>query len=755
VDLAAVVVALTCAANLFLGLFVLLRNPRAKVGRVFFALVFFISAWAVSNYFTDNASQLELNIFFNRFAYLFGFLAILTAGLFTHYFGASLQQKYPKTLIRVGMVAVALICVMSVTDYVAGSVTKTADGALHFSSGSLIMFYLVEILVILGIILRNMYLLIKKGNSLQKNQARILIAALAGSVILGTITNVIIPILTSNNFEAAKFGPPLLTLFFVSSCTYTIITRRLFDIRLVVARSVAYTLLLTFMGALYAFGIFALGGLFFKEDNRIGTQQLYDLGLALILALTFQPLKRFFEKITDSVFYRDHYDPQTVLSELSNVMAREIELVHLTDKVINVLLTQMKISKALIVVMDDDGIFYVANKESINFRSVGLDELKALGSGIIIKDAIEGKEVPEIFRKYGLSVTVGLHSTNELVGFLLLGEKLSGGVYNDSDLKTLRILAQELAIAIHNARSYTQIQDFNKTLQQRIEEATEQLRSANENLKKMDGVKNEFLSMATHQLNTPLSVVDGYLTMINDTAHGKLSDQQRDFSQKALHRVRLMKRLVTDFLNVSRLETGKFSIDAAPVDLNKIVSEEVNELGPTANEKEVLLQYMAPKHDVPVIEIDEQKTRQAIMNLIDNAIHYTPKGEVKVYLESNDKNVTFKVVDNGIGVPEDQKRKLFQKFSRGENAKKERPSGSGVGLYLVKKVIEDQGGSVIFESQEDKGSTFGFHLPIKTAASEQAEPELEPVTPEEKELEAVGAAQKPQEKEGSYYKIIG
>jgi signal transduction histidine kinase len=143
------------------------------------------------------------------------------------------------------------------------------------------------------------------------------------------------------------------------------------------------------------------------------------------------------------------------------------------------------------------------------------------------------------------------------------------------------------------------------------------------------------------------------------------------------------------------------------------------------------------------------------MNLIDNAIHYTPKGEVKVYLESNDKNVTFKVVDNGIGVPEDQKRKLFQKFSRGENAKKERPSGSGVGLYLVKKVIEDQGGSVIFESQEDKGSTFGFHLPIKTAASEQAEPELEPVTPEEKELEAVGAAQKPQEKEGSYYKIIG
>jgi signal transduction histidine kinase len=273
-------------------------------------------------------------------------------------------------------------------------------------------------------------------------------------------------------------------------------------------------------------------------------------------------------------------------------------------------------------------------------------------------------------------------------------------------------LAHELAIAIHNAKSYTQIQNFNKTLQKRIDEATVQLRDANEHLKELDQLKNEFLSMATHQLNTPLTVVDGYLTLVND---GIITDsaERRDYIEKTLERVRSMKRMVADFLNVSRIETGKFIIDVKPIDFNKLVAEEVNGLGPSAKEKEVLLQFMLPKHPVPMIEIDEQKTRQAVMNLIDNAIYYTPKGEVKVYLESNKDSVTFKVVDNGIGVPENQKSKMFGKFYRAENARRERPNGNGVGLFLVKRVIEDQGGKIIFESTEGKGSTFGFTLPIK------------------------------------------
>jgi signal transduction histidine kinase len=159
--------------------------------------------------------------------------------------------------------------------------------------------------------------------------------------------------------------------------------------------------------------------------------------------------------------------------------------------------------------------------------------------------------------------------------------------------------------------------------------------------------------------------------------------------------------------------------------------DQVNELGPEAQEKEVLLQFIAPKHPLPLVEVDEQKISQAVMNLIDNAIYYTPKGTVNVYLDIDNKDIVFKVVDSGIGVPESQKSKLFQKFARADNARKARPNGNGVGLYLVKLVVEAHGGSIIFESTEGKGSTFGFRIPAK--AKEYLEPSAPAPKLEEKE----------------------
>jgi signal transduction histidine kinase len=186
-------------------------------------------------------------------------------------------------------------------------------------------------------------------------------------------------------------------------------------------------------------------------------------------------------------------------------------------------------------------------------------------------------------------------------------------------------------------------------------------------------------------------------------------------------------------LNVSRIEAGTFVIEPTPVDLNKLVSEQVSELGPEAQEKEVFLRYYAPEHPLPLVEVDEQKISQAIMNLIDNAIYYTPRGNVSVYLNSDEQNVVFKVVDNGIGVPEAQKSMLFKKFARADNAKKQRPSGNGVGLFLVKLVVEAHGGSIIFESSEGKGSTFGFAIPMKV----EEDLILQDVAPQEKEKVSV------------------
>ena len=248
----------------------------------------------------------------------------------------------------------------------------------------------------------------------------------------------------------------------------------------------------------------------------------------------------------------------------------------------------------------------------------------------------------------------------------------------------------------------------------KIEQATAELTKANEALQKQDSVKNDFISMISHQLGTPLAVMDGFLTLIVQGFYGKTNEKMQEALEKTLSRTRNMKGLVFDLLNISRMTAGKFFLEISDVDMAKVVSEEIEELQRQAHDRNVKLNYHAPEHTIPTIKVDEPKTRQAILNLINNAIYYSPNGTVDVYLDSDSTNIIFKVVDTGIGVPDEEKEHLFTKFFRADNARKESPNGTGIGLYLVKRVITDQHGKLIFTSQVGKGSVFGFTLPIKS-----------------------------------------
>jgi signal transduction histidine kinase len=180
--------------------------------------------------------------------------------------------------------------------------------------------------------------------------------------------------------------------------------------------------------------------------------------------------------------------------------------------------------------------------------------------------------------------------------------------------------------------------------------------------------------------------------------------------------------IIADLLNVSRLRTGKFMIDPAPVNLARVVGEEIEQLQEIAKDHSLKLTFKPPKN-FPELMLDETKTRQVIMNFIDNAIYYTPSGgRIKLELEDKANTVELRVVDNGIGVPHSEQPHLFTKFYRAVNARKARPDGTGLGLFMAKKVIIAQGGALIFESKEGQGSTFGFILSKNKLAAAQAEP---------------------------------
>ena len=201
--------------------------------------------------------------------------------------------------------------------------------------------------------------------------------------------------------------------------------------------------------------------------------------------------------------------------------------------------------------------------------------------------------------------------------------------------------------------------------------------------------------------------------MVLEGDAGDVTPAQRQLLEEAFTSSERMVHLIGDFLNVSRLQTGKFMIERHPVDIARVIEQEVDGMKQIASSHGIKLTLKKPAR-VPTLYLDENKIRQVMMNFIDNAIYYSPEGTpVRVTMQVEDGDIVFRVIDKGMGVPEASQKKLFTKFFRAENARKQRPDGTGIGLYLAKRIVDGHHGKLVFESTVGKGSTFGFRLPVK------------------------------------------
>lgn len=295
------------------------------------------------------------------------------------------------------------------------------------------------------------------------------------------------------------------------------------------------------------------------------------------------------------------------------------------------------------------------------------------------------------------AVLVKLLVRQRLVGLMVFGFTQEPVAILEKELALLDRLSEAVGIALDN-----------RLLFEENQRVVKQLQRTNEKLKALDETKDEFISMASHQLRTPLTSVKGYLSMVIEGDAGKVSKSQKELLDQAFLSSQRMVYLIADLLNVSRLRTGKFVIEATESNLAEVVDGEVRQLKETAKARNLELTYHKPK-DFPKLVLDETKIRQVVMNFIDNAIYYTPSGgHINVSVHNKGESVEFLVEDDGIGVPKSEQHHLFSKFYRAGNAKKARPDGTGLGLFMAKKVVMTQGGSIIFRSTEGKGSTFGF-----------------------------------------------
>lgn len=555
------------------------------------------------------------------------------------------------------------------------------------------------------------------------------------------ILTIMVPIIFFKNDSFLPFAP-IYVFLFLAMTAYSIIRYKFMSIRLILARSFVYILMIFFVSAIGSTIIISLGQYL---TNVYGINQFITIVIASILIVTFlEPLKKFFSRLTEKLFYKSKIDYEAVLKFLSEIINEEVELSLLVERYTRTIVKKIKISNAVLWLPVGDKIFipsneYQRDKKSskrkykitpnlINILSLKKNPLLLDEYKFLLNDKNDEGEKNEIikiidtFEKIDSSLLLPIFNKNNLTAILALGNKLSGELYSKEDSDFLEVIAPQLGAALEKARLYQEAKEFNIKLQREIEKATTDLKAANTKLKDLDQAKSEFMSIASHQLRTPLAGILGYLSMIKDGDYGKTNPEQEPVIKDVLDATQRLIRMVNIFLNVTRIEAGRFVMNYTTVPFADVIEAMYKELKPTADKKKVTLIY--EKKPLPEVEVDADKIKDVLLNLIDNAIKYSPSGTVTISAEAADKTVHFMVKDTGVGIAKGEAVNLFNKFVRGSEIARVEPNGSGLGLFIAKKITEGHGGRIWAESEgEGKGTTFNVEIPITADASAKSKTE--------------------------------
>lgn len=290
---------------------------------------------------------------------------------------------------------------------------------------------------------------------------------------------------------------------------------------------------------------------------------------------------------------------------------------------------------------------------------------------------------------------------------------LSGSQFlflQDSTESTLSIVSLVISIIF----GFLLLQNAQKEEQARfkIEQLATELEVANDRLKELDQLKSEFLSIASHQLRAPITAIRGYASNIMDGTYGKIPDNLKDPLETMQESSRLMASAIEDYLNISRIEQGRMKYDKSEFNLREIVGKVVNELASIAKKRGLTLTGNGGTEPI-MVTADIGKIKQVISNLVDNAIKYTEKGGVTVSTSVSGNTAHIEIKDTGVGIAPEEIGKLFEKFKRARGANKVNTTGTGLGLYVARQLIEGHGGTIKVSSEGvGKGSTFTIELPL-------------------------------------------
>ncbi|MCA9407378.1 MAG: hypothetical protein H6755_01970 [Candidatus Omnitrophica bacterium] len=413
------------------------------------------------------------------------------------------------------------------------------------------------------------------------------------------------------------------------------------------------------------------------------------------------------------------------LQKISRLISTTLEENELFLRLENTLKTNVNYEKTLILLTHETG--ELNKKISLGFTP---DEvtliLTNLQKDLSLMDSLKnGKSITSInaarIKKTALNelfhvnhfIISPILSQTSVVGLYFVGNKSNASPITEGDEELISVLANQIGQSLENARLFEQVYRSSQQLEKKVQERTQQLEKALTEVQNISKTKSEFISSVSHELRTPLTSIKGYAAILMSGKLGEIPLSVKERLQKINTHSDNLVNLINDLLDISRIESGKAEMNIATCNIKKIIDNVADLLTPQMKDKKI--NWVAKvSADIPEMHLDSSQVDRVFINLISNAIKFTPEnGTISVEALLEDNHVNFSVSDTGIGIEKNDIDRLFDEFFRVENKINQNVKGTGLGLALVKKIVEAHRGKIWITSEINKGSTFNFTLPIE------------------------------------------
>jgi signal transduction histidine kinase len=535
---------------------------------------------------------------------------------------------------------------------------------------------------------------------------------------------------------------------------YVVVTHRLPDVRQAVRRSLSYLIITLVTMSLYTAGFMAMQYAFQAVPGY--SPLLAGAAMSLILAVLFQPLLGLTERMVNQLLSGIAYDSSQTLHQYSTNISNILDLELLANLMVKLIGEALKIRHGQLFLVDqhtepdgsrgfrlrqigsqvarevpEGGSGDADKKDRAETRLAGEspiaeylrhepDPLTQYDVDLLPRYQAVGAEERAWFSGLRSDVYVPIHAKGEWIGLLALGPKLSGDRYFDEDLVLLRTLADQTAVALENARLVEDLIHAHNELGQ----AYAALARANRQLQELDKLKSAFIGVITHELRTPFANITFSLELLQRHGRKHLPVELSEQLDQLTAGVKSARTMVDNLVTFATFLSKQGELRPGEMDFRQVVEDSLAPLTPLAESKGIGLHAELPE-TLPSLCGDRQRLADAMYHLVHNALKFTNAGgQVWVRCRAVNHSLRFEVEDTGKGVPADKLPDLWEGFTQMADPLRRGVEGLGLGLALVKYVVNAHGGQVWADSQEGAGSTFGFQIPLAGPAG--ALPQLPP-----------------------------